>query len=182
MDALGRKPPRATEPPGMARRYRKRSRATPCVDALCRHPPHAAKPPGMARRYRKRSRATPCMDALCRHPPHASKPPGMARRYRKRSRATPCVDALRTRQPREEPPGTARRYRNAYRIAVEPKNIRPPFGGLMLSQHRAIRRRSRTGSTAESARPTARAESFSWQVSLHGMRVTGRGGGRPRWR
>lgn len=153
VDALGRKPPHATEPPGTARRYLTRSRATPCVDAFRRHPPHASKPPGMARRYLNRSRATPCVDALCRHPPHASKPPGMARRYR-----------------------------NAYRIAVEPKTIRPPFGGLMLIQDRTIRRRSRTGSTAGSARPTARAESFSWQVSLHGMRVTGRGGGRPKWR
>lgn len=77
-----------------------RSRATPCVDALGRKPPHATEPPGTARRYLTRSRATPCVDAFRRHPPHASKPPGMARRYLNRSRATPCVDALRTRQPR----------------------------------------------------------------------------------
>ena len=43
----------------------------------------------------------------------------------------------------------------------------------------AIRRRSRTGSAAESARPATRAESSSWQVSLHGRWITGRGGGRP---
>ncbi len=79
------------------------------MDALCRYPSRAAKPPGTARRYLNRSRATPCVDAFRRHPPHASKPPGMARRYLNRSEPRHAwmlfADTNRARQSRRAWPG-----------------------------------------------------------------------------
>ena len=77
----------------------------------------------------------------------------------------------------------AKEARYVAEVETDQADVVVDRGGLMdLTQRHDLRRRSRTGSTAESARPRTRAEAFSWQVSLHQMRVTGRGDGRPRWR